>query len=145
MSAAETAAEAKEIGDSIKRSVGEELYLVHLSRFGNEEPDPEDYDREVEVLEKKKEEQEGHLTAGEQLWLVHCKRKQGCDDEDEDDEDEDCGEEEGKKMRASEEPVEAGKEGEAPTKKKAKAIASAVDVAGEDHVRHLRNRDIVVP
>ena len=60
--------------DETKPTVGEELFLVHLSRFAREERDPNDFDREaIHTVTGK--------TVGEELWEIHCKRMQGLDDE----------------------------------------------------------------
>lgn len=53
-----------------KKTLGEELYLVHLERFNKEERSPEDFD--LEAKPKPRE-----ITPGEELWLVHCKRTAG--------------------------------------------------------------------
>jgi hypothetical protein len=64
----------KEIGSSKAKTktVGEELYLVHLRRHEGEEPRPEDFD--FENPPKKRS-----YSAGEELWNVHMKRVRGLE------------------------------------------------------------------
>lgn len=49
-----------------KRSVGEELYLVHLSRHSKQQ--------EVDIDRDKSTISSGTRTPGEELWLIHCER-----------------------------------------------------------------------
>ena len=52
------------------RTPGEELYLVHLKRFHNEEDDHD-------FLPRKRR----SSSVGEELWEIHMKRSQGLDDD----------------------------------------------------------------
>jgi predicted ribonuclease toxin of YeeF-YezG toxin-antitoxin module len=52
------------------RTTGEELFLVHLSRY--KQPLPDDYDRDGAITKK-----ERSMSAGEELWEIHCRRSQG--------------------------------------------------------------------
>jgi hypothetical protein len=47
---------------------GEELYLVHLSRY---HPSPEDFDHDGPTK------RERSMSAGEELWELHCRRSNG--------------------------------------------------------------------
>ena len=67
-----------------KRTVGEELFLVHLSRYNATGPSGEDFDHE----EKEPEPRERSMSVGEELWRVHCKRNQGVESEEDKSEDE---------------------------------------------------------
>jgi hypothetical protein len=88
--------------EEAKRTVGEELFLVHLNRASAAEPDPADFDRDKKEgttgaattkskSTKKKvgksstssssSSDEGFHTPGEELWKVHCKRFKGSDDD----------------------------------------------------------------
>jgi len=60
-----------------KRTLGEELFRVHLSRYSAAGPSEGDYDRE----EKEPEPRERTMSVGEELWRVHCKRIQGVESE----------------------------------------------------------------
>jgi hypothetical protein len=98
-----------------KKSLGEELFLVHLSRYTPEKVD--DFDHEdPEHLHSK-----SGMTVGEELWQVHCKRASECV-EDEDNE-----------ASAEEATVRKTKNGNiVPTQ--------AEDPPHEEKVMHLRNR-----
>jgi hypothetical protein len=124
-----------------KRTVGEELFLVHLNRASAVEPDPTDFDRETKATEgavsptaktKAKSKQKGAKksddqdlpTPGEELWKVHCKRFKGSDDG-EDDVD-----------------ADAKLEG---VKGASGLIGGGGSVAHDDgRVLHLRNRDVAI-
>jgi hypothetical protein len=107
-----------------KRTLGEELYLVHLSRFNKLERSETDYDHEA------KEPRKRSLSAGEELWQVHLKRSAGLDLEaDEDKEPSTIGT---KKKLKVETPV---------TKKSPTPIAKK----GPTRVIHLRNRNVKIP
>jgi hypothetical protein len=56
---------------------GEELYLLHLSRFEKDERSPEDFD--LTITPRKRS-----TSAGEELWVVHCQRSQERNAEDND-------------------------------------------------------------
>ena len=56
-----------------KRSVGEELFLVHLNRY--KEKRAEDFDHDPKPPRKV------DMTVGEELWRVHCKRQRGIEEE----------------------------------------------------------------
>mmetsp|Transcript_10406 Transcript_10406/g.22945 ORF Transcript_10406/g.22945 Transcript_10406/m.22945 type:complete len:136 (-) Transcript_10406:344-751(-) len=57
--------------DDDRKTVGEELFLVHLSRFSERSPD--DYDRE------KPAHRSIERSVGEELWQVHCQRMKGVE------------------------------------------------------------------
>ena len=103
------------------KTVGEELFLVHLSRFGKEEPREGDLDLDV----KQKAHNHTGMSVGEELWRVHCKRSNGVE------------------FESDEDPAQ-----DAPTKKKAKkvtkAVASAKESPSTTKVIHLRNRNVEV-
>ena len=78
-----------------EKTLGEELFLVHLSRFQKNEPSPEDFDRYQEYYPDnntgKKSQKESlpryrfplentsrRMSVGEELWRIHCKRNQGA-------------------------------------------------------------------
>jgi hypothetical protein len=63
----------QEASEDLKRTLGEELYLIHLSRFNKLERSGNDYDHET------KEPRKRSFSAGEELWQVHLKRSVGLD------------------------------------------------------------------
>jgi hypothetical protein len=78
--------------DLEKKTAGEELFLVHLSRAEATGPDPADFDRETSsgsLRERRRrgssfvmldnDDEEGVPTPGEELWKVHCKRCEGSE------------------------------------------------------------------
>lgn len=68
-----------------KPSLGEELFLVHLNRFDQEERSPDDFDRDEVNGGSSPCQRERSLSRGEELWHVHCKRmEQSEPDYDED-------------------------------------------------------------
>ena len=99
-----------------KRTVGEELFLIHLSRF--KEATEADYDHEDRPPRKPA------MTVGEELWRIHCKRSQGLPQEEEEDEP----------------PQKKSKEDYEKDSNK----GSEVD-RKEHRVIHLRNRDVSIP
>jgi hypothetical protein len=129
-----------------RRTVGEELFLVHLSRASAAEPDPADFDRETKAkavaavaaaasATKKKakpksinpsDDEDMLLTPGEELWKVHCKRFKGSDDDADDDEEE-----------------AGGTKPEGTVKEKRGIIGSAA-ARDDERVLHLRNRDVAI-
>jgi hypothetical protein len=58
-----------------KKTPGEELYLVHLSRFSKLPRSENDFDHET------KEPRKRSFSAGEELWQIHLKRSAGLDPE----------------------------------------------------------------
>jgi hypothetical protein len=100
-----------------KRTLGEELYLVHLSRFNKLERSETDFDHED------KEPRKRSLSAGEELWNVHLKRSAGLDLEGDED----------KEPSTIE------------TTKKLKVEKPVVTKKISAHVIHLRNRDVKIP
>jgi hypothetical protein len=110
-----------------KTTLGESLFLVHLSR--QTEVSAEDFDHEA------KHQRERGASVGEELWHVHCKRAAGNLDQDyEDDE---------VPISAPEETTRAKDKPETPPKK-----SRSTDNSGEDEIKvihHLRNRDIKIP
>ena len=59
-----------------KKSVGEELFLVHLSRQTKSVNSPDDLDLGVSTKRDR------DTTVGEELWRVHCQRAGGRIDDD---------------------------------------------------------------
>lgn len=57
------------------KSQGEELYLVHLARY---QPRAEDFDHERAASSAPKERS---MSAGEELWSIHCRRSRGREEE----------------------------------------------------------------
>ena len=134
------------------RTVGEELYLVHLSRFSN--PDPDDYDHDNMIVAKEDgkvivkhhsknvADDDGsgkETTKGEELWQVHCKRQQGCPDDDEEKEEGGVEKEEeggGEKKKQDQPPP--------PSKKKKGDDEGGAKKKEEEprQVRRLRNRTV---
>jgi len=114
-----------------KRTVGEELYLIHLSRFSKEERSPDDYDHETSPLTKIP----GHKpTLGEELWRIHCKRSQGMIDVDHEEM------EYGAAKRHD--PVSPTPKGATtPGRKK---LATRRNINVKPRIIHLRNRDIPI-
>jgi hypothetical protein len=127
-----------------RRTVGEELFLVHLSRASAAEPDPADFDRETKAkavaaaasaTKKKAKPKSGKPsddedlppTPGEELWKVHCKRFKGSDDDDADGDEEEAG----------------GTKPEGTVKEKRGIIGSAA-ARDDERVLHLRNRDVAI-
>jgi hypothetical protein len=54
-----------------QKTLGEELFLVHLDRFSKQQPSPDDFDRE----KSKQASEATSATVGEELWMLHCKRR----------------------------------------------------------------------
>jgi hypothetical protein len=132
-----------------RRTVGEELFLVHLSRASAAEPDPADFDRETKAKavaavaavaaaasaakkkakpksDKPSDDEDLPPTPGEELWKVHCKRFKGSDDDADDDEEE-----------------AGGTTPEGAVKGKRGIIGSAA-ARDDERVLHLRNRDVAI-
>lgn len=69
-----------------KVTLGEELFLVHLSRSGD--PTTEDFDHDEEILHHVPV-----MTVGEELWRIHLKRNasvRDAEDVDDDNDQDDC-------------------------------------------------------
>jgi hypothetical protein len=98
-----------------ERTRGEELFLVHLSRFNKEKRSETDFDHET------KEPRTRTMSAGEELWQVHLKRSAGLEQEGDEDKDN--------------EPV-------VEKKKRTKVLKEASVKRDTGHVIHLRNRDV---
>ncbi|GKY92637.1 hypothetical protein MPSEU_000233800 [Mayamaea pseudoterrestris] len=73
-----------EIVDKPTKTKGEELFLVHLTRY--QQPSPEDFDRDGEGSCSRKERS---MSAGEELWEIHCRRSRNRAEEEEEDEQQD--------------------------------------------------------
>lgn len=101
-----------------KKSVGEELFLVHLSRHKGEAPSEEDFDFESPRKKARAP------SIGEELWYVHCKRNEGM----EPDADEDATSKESKMV--------------SKTKKTRTDSKSKPGRCVAKGVLHLRNRDV---
>jgi hypothetical protein len=65
--------EAASADHDSKKTPGEELYLVHLSRFNKLPRSENDFDHET------KEPRKRSFSAGEELWQIHLKRSAGLD------------------------------------------------------------------
>jgi len=115
------------------RTTGEELYLVHLSRFAN--PGPEDYDRDGEFKANGKR-KDRSLSLGEELWQIHCRRSQGCCEE----EDEEVPNGAGAKIEAADAPSSARDSPSPKTKQQQRRQPKMTNE--EERVMHLRNRDV---
>jgi hypothetical protein len=100
------------------RTIGEQLYLVHLNRFNKLERNADDFDHE----ETTKEPRGRSFSAGEELWQVHLRRSAGLEPDDDKEEDAIA-----KRARVG--------TPESKTHKKRKST----------RVIHLRNRNIKVP
>ena len=61
------------MGEDGKPTIGEELFLVHLSRHKGETPSEDDFDRESPRKRLKSE------SIGEELWNVHVRRNMGME------------------------------------------------------------------
>jgi hypothetical protein len=70
-----------EVNENCGKTIGEELFLVHLSRKKSDTVDENDDDDDVdhEVFRRTKEPE---MSPGEELWHIHCKRAEGHLDED---------------------------------------------------------------
>ena len=103
------------------KTVGEELFLVHLSRVGKEGPGVDDLDLDIK--------QEAHnrtgMSVGDELWRVHCKRSNGME------------------FESDEDPAE-GTPSKKKVKKATKVVASTKKSPYTTKVIHLRNRDVEV-
>ena len=120
-----------------KRTVGEELFLVHLSRANTTEPTVQDFDHVAKAERKMPA-----TSPGEELWKIHCHRSAGIElDEDLDDTvdrppaNEDTGSTKAAKRSAS---VSAKASGSEDTNANGSATPT------HSRVLHLRNRDICV-
>jgi hypothetical protein len=107
--------------EAAKKTLGEELFLVHLSRQVDVTAD--DVDHEL------RKEREHKLTIGDELWQVHCKRAANKTDEED---------------GSLEAPVSP-----TTTKKHVKTNVSGTHhtptaTFDDKIVHHLRNRDIVL-
>jgi hypothetical protein len=99
-----------------KKTPGEELYLVHLSRFSKLPRSENDFDHET------KEPRKRTFSAGEELWQIHLKRSAGLDPEADED-----------------------KEPTILTAKKLKVGRPATKKNAKLRVIHLRNRNVKIP
>lgn len=99
-----------------EKTLGEELFLVHLSRFNKKEPSEDDFDHDYPVPRKRT------MSAGDELWQVHLKRSTGTE-VDNDEEETDAN----KRLKVNE------KKTQAPTRKRSTRVIS------------LRNRKVKVP
>jgi hypothetical protein len=66
------------------KTVGEELYLVHLRRHEGDEPKVEDFDFTTTPNPTPRDRS---LSAGEELWRIHLQRSQGVEGGEEKEED----------------------------------------------------------
>lgn len=109
--------------DHQKRTVGDELYLVHLNRqkhpFENEEEDDHDY----EVPPRKRS-----RSVGEELWDIYLKRSEGIEPDTDSD------------HHNNEGPAEQQSMGSPKEKDESEPTA----VAETGGVMHLRNRDVPI-
>jgi hypothetical protein len=101
--------------DDNKKTPGEELYLVHLSRFNKLPRSENDFDHET------KEPRKRSFSAGEELWQIHLKRSAGLDPE-----------------------ADVDKEPTIPTKK-IKVGTTVTKRIPKLRVIHLRNRNVKIP
>ena len=102
-----------------KQTVGESLFLVHLSRTGKDGPREDDYDHE----DIRRPFRSPSMTVGEELWRIHCKRSAGTEFERD----------------------EMPDEGESIRKKSKITAASRKEKMSTTRVISLRNRDVPVP
>ena len=103
--------------DNDKKTIGEELYLVHLERFTKEERSSDDFDHEVSSSNKKL----NKPTPGEELWLVHCKRSEGVELE-----------------------ADQVRDDVPPPKKLKGELKKKASLRSKPRVMHLRNRDVAI-
>ena len=61
------------MGEDGKPTIGEELFLVHLSRHQGEQPSEEDFDYECPRKKQRS------VSVGEELWNVHMCRNKGME------------------------------------------------------------------
>jgi hypothetical protein len=61
------------------KTIGEELFLVHLSRKKSDAIGKIEDDVDHDVIQRTKEPE---MSPGEELWHIHCKRAEGHLDED---------------------------------------------------------------
>jgi hypothetical protein len=110
-----------------KRTMGEELFLIHLSR--QTELGVDDFDHET-----KPQQRERGTSVGEELWQVHCKR--ACGNLDKDYEKGGCPSSTTPEMKTRSEYTPG-----------TVAKNSTATISGEDEkvIHHLRNRDIKIP
>lgn len=101
-----------------KRTVGEELFLVHIARHKGEAPSEDDYDRVRGPRERSR-------SIGEELWGVHLRRSIGMEP--------DVDNEWNISKPTDKKPTKAGKKTSAKPKK---------GVRCSPKVMHLRNRDV---
>jgi hypothetical protein len=102
-----------------KKTVGEELFLVHLSRVGNEGPGEKDLDAD-------KKHHESDMTVGEELWRIHCKRSSGM-------------------VLESDEGPKVKENKKAKKRSMDKKSSDGYLSTPTTKVIHLRNRDVAVP
>jgi hypothetical protein len=102
--------------DDSKRTPGEELYLVHLSRFSKLPRSENDFDHET------KEPRKRSFSAGEELWQIHLKRSAGLDPE-----------------------ADVDKEPSTIPTKKIKVGTPVTKKIPKPRVIHLRNRNVKIP
>lgn len=114
------------LGKDGKPTVGEELFLVHLSR---KVPPEEDFD--IDSPRKRSR------SVGEELWGVHLKRTEGLEPDIDTEDAKPLLEPSGVKSKAPKPKRTAAKT------KNSKQTAGC-SIAGTDSVYHLRNRDVLI-
>jgi hypothetical protein len=122
------AVKTETLGKDGKPSVGEELFLVHLSRGKGKVSGIDDLD--IENPRKRSR------SVGEELWEVHLKRTEGSEP--------DVDKEESKTLEPSVVKSKAPKPKQNAAKTKNLKQTAGCSVAGKDSVYHLRNRDVLI-
>jgi hypothetical protein len=116
------------LGMDRKLTVGEELFLVHLSRHKEEGPREHDFD--IENPRKRSR------SVGEELWEVHLKRTEGSEP--------DIDKEDSKPLEALAVKSKAPRPKRTPAKTKPLKQTAGCAIAGTESVYHLRSRDVLI-
>jgi hypothetical protein len=112
-----------------KKTLGEELFLVHLSRQTHTLPTADDFDHE----DRKQRDTDRRPSIGEELWHVHCKRAVGTimdEDLDEDD-----------NLKAPAKKSATKKQVQKVFQEPHEGAQAKVD---DKVIHHLRNRDVTI-
>jgi hypothetical protein len=124
----ETIMMTETLGTNEKATVGEELFLVHLSRHKGEGPREDDLD--IENPRKRSR------SVGEELWEVHLKRTEGLEP--------DVETVDSKPLEAPVVKSKAPKPKRTPAKTEKLKQTAGCSITGTDSVYHLRNRDVLI-
>lgn len=103
--------------DDSQQSVGEKMFLEHLSEISNfsQEVGNDTTERDANRI--------GTMSVGEELWLVHCRRSQGVEFELDEE------------VKISMPPKEV---------EHLESSGHRIETRGSDKILHLRNRDVKI-